>query len=93
MTNSASPVRSDKKVFRTPMRSASAMAVLALVAAFMSQSCGRSTDVAKPNSTTANKPAASNSQAAAPVTATPLQPAVLNTELKDLDGKSFKLSD
>lgn len=95
MTKSASPAAPDKKDFWTPLRLSATMCVLALLAAFMLPGCSQSTDIAKPNTTTTtNAPAASNNQQAAqPVPAKPLDPAVLNTELKDLDGKSFKLAD
>jgi thiol-disulfide isomerase/thioredoxin len=94
MTKPALPAASSKKGFWTPVRLAATFAVFALIAAFMLPGCGSSTDIAKPNTTTANAPVASGNQPAAPpVTAKPLEPALLNTELKDLDGKSFKLSD
>jgi thiol-disulfide isomerase/thioredoxin len=93
MRNSAPTITPDKKGFWTPVRVASTFGVLALVAAFMVTSC--QSDAAKPqpgSATTApNQPAAPANPA--PVKAQPLPAAVLNAELKDLDGKTFKLSD
>jgi thiol-disulfide isomerase/thioredoxin len=96
MTKPALPVTSGKKVFWTPVRLAATFAVLALMAAFLLPGCGQSTDIAKPSTTvTTNAPVASGNQPAQapPASARPLDPAILNTELKDLQGKSFKLSD
>lgn len=95
MTNSVPPVASDKKTFWTNTRVVFTLAVLALVAAFMLPACSQSADMAKSNTTTTttNAPANSSNRAAAPANSAPLAPAVLNTELKDLGGKPFKLSD
>jgi thiol-disulfide isomerase/thioredoxin len=102
MTKSATEMRPDKKGFWTPARLASSFAVLGLVAAFLLPSC-QSTDGAKsgPNvSVGANQGAVASRNTGAPATtvpnappSTPLPASVLNTELKDLSGKSFKLSD
>lgn len=94
MTNSALPSR-DKKGFWTPLRVAFTFGVLALVAAFMLPACQSDAVRSQPGSTaTSNQPAASAKPAApAPATRPPLPASVLNTELKDLDGKTFKLSD
>jgi thiol-disulfide isomerase/thioredoxin len=60
----------------------------------MLPACSRSADTAKSNTTTTtNAPANSSNRAVAPANSAPLAPAVLNTELKDLGGKPFKLSD
>ncbi len=94
MTKPALPAASRKKGFWTPVRLAATFAVFALITAFMLPGCGSSTDIARPNTTNANAPvASSNSATAPPASAKPLEPALLNTELKDLEGKSFKLSD
>lgn len=96
MTNSVPPVASDKKIFWTTTRLASTFGVLALIAAFMLPGCSRSADMAKSNTTTTtttNAPTNSSSQSPATAGAAPLAPAVLNTELKDIGGKPFKLSD
>jgi thiol-disulfide isomerase/thioredoxin len=95
MTNSALPVTPDEKGFWTSARFGFTFGVLALLAAFMLPSCQSDAAKPQPNSTAANGAATSNKPAAppAPVTAQPLPASVLNTELKDLDGKSFKLSD
>jgi thiol-disulfide isomerase/thioredoxin len=94
MTNSAMPVTPAKKSFWTPLRLSFTFGVLALIAAFMLPSCQSDAAKLKPNSTAAaNQPAPSNNPAPAPANAQPLAATVLNTELKDLDGKAFKLSD
>jgi thiol-disulfide isomerase/thioredoxin len=93
MTNSAPQSAPDRKSFWTPMRLSFTFGVLALVAAFMLPSC--QSDAVKSQPSAANQPAAS----AKPATAPPAQPAqplpasVLGMELKDLEGKPFKLSD
>jgi thiol-disulfide isomerase/thioredoxin len=96
MTNSVPPTASDKKSFWTSTRLGITFGVLALVAAFMLPSCQSDAAKPQPNSTAAsNQPPAANRPAAppAPVSSQPLPAAVLNTEMKDLDGKAFKLSD
>lgn len=92
MTKSAVPGTPEKKGFWTPVRLVFTLVVLGAVAALMLPSCGQSTDIAKPNATTASAPAPNNSTSA-PAPAQPLQPALLNTEMKDLSGKPFKLAD
>ncbi len=86
MTKSASPRR---KALWTPARLFSSCAVLALVAAFLLPGCN---SPSKPN-TPANTTTANTKPAAPPVRAVPLAAAILNTELKDIEGKPFKLSD
>lgn len=96
MRNSALPVKFDKKVFWTPSRVAQTFGVLALVAAFMLPACQSDAVRSQPDSSAApNKPAASSKPAttAPPAPRPPLPASVLNTELKDIQGKSFKLSD
>lgn len=94
MTNSAPPVTADKKGFWTPARLAFTFAVLALIAAFMLPACSQSADSAKPTTNVTSAPSNSGAKRPAPATAAaPLDPSVLNTELKDLSGKPFKLSD
>lgn len=93
MTNSAQPVTLDKKGFWTPLRLAFTFGVLALVSAFMLPACQSDAVSSQPGAGAApNQPAASSKPAAAPARP-PLPASVLNTELKDLDGKTFKLSD
>ncbi|HEX8176128.1 MAG TPA: TlpA disulfide reductase family protein [Pyrinomonadaceae bacterium] len=95
MTNSALQAQ-DKKGFWTPLRVAFTFGVLALVAAFMLPACQSDAVRSQPGSTgTPNQPAASTKPAAAAASAPrpPLPASVLNTELKDLEGKTFKLSD
>jgi thiol-disulfide isomerase/thioredoxin len=95
MTNSALPSQ-DKKGFWTPVRVAFTFGVLALVAAFMLPACQSDAVSSKPGAApaAANQPVASTKPAPAPAAPRPPLPAsVLNAELKDLDGKTFKLSD
>ncbi|HKS28028.1 MAG TPA: TlpA disulfide reductase family protein [Pyrinomonadaceae bacterium] len=93
MTNSA-PSVSDKKVFWTPSRTLFTFGVLALVAAFMLPACQSDAISSQPNAPApgANQPAAS-AKPAANAPRPPLPASVLNTELKDIEGKTFKLSD
>ena len=97
MTNSAQPPAPSEKNFWTPTRLSFTFAVLALVAAFMLPAC--QSDAVKSQPTNANQPSVSVKQGTAQQPAQPAPPAqplpasVLNMELKDLDGKSFKLSD
>lgn len=94
MTNSAPPVTPGKKGFWTPLRLSFTFGVLALTAAFMLPSCQSDAAKSQPSVTVAsNQAAPPTNPAPAPVSAQPLAASVLNTELKDLDGKSFKLSD
>lgn len=96
MTNSALPVKSGEKGFWTPARVATTFGVLALVAAFMLPACQSDAVRSQPGSGAApNQPAAATKPAAAAPAAPrpPLPASVLNTELKDIDGKTFKLSD
>lgn len=94
MTNSVPPVTSDKKGFWTATRLAFTFVVLSLIAAFVLPSCSRSTDIAKPNTqTSANPKPASSQSAAAPARSAPLAKSVLDIQMKDLNGESFKLSD
>jgi thiol-disulfide isomerase/thioredoxin len=89
MTNSAPPTTPDKKGFWTPVRAASTFCVLALVAAFIFPSCQSdavSRSQPKSAATTTSKPQVVPASA-------PLPAAVMNTELKDLNGNVFKLSD
>jgi thiol-disulfide isomerase/thioredoxin len=88
------PLPSRQKGFWTPLRLSFTFSVLALVAAFMLPGC--QSDAAKSSSnsaTVANQPAAPSNPQPAPVARPPLPATILNTELKDLDGKTFKLSD
>jgi thiol-disulfide isomerase/thioredoxin len=90
------PSPSRQQGFWTPLRLSFSSVVLALVAAFMLPSC--QSDAARPaanSAAVANQPAAPNPAQPAPAAAPrpPLPAAVLNTELKDLDGKKFKLAD
>jgi thiol-disulfide isomerase/thioredoxin len=97
MTNSAQPPAPHKKSFWTPTRLTFTFTVLALVAAFMLPSCRSDAVTSQPNN--ANQPSVTVKQGTAPQPAQPAQPAqplpatVLNMELKDLGGKTFKLSD
>ena len=97
MRSSDAPVESQprKASFWTPMRLVSTFSVLMLVAAFMLPAC--QSDAAKSgagaSSSTANQPAPPSAKPATAPPRTPLPASVLNTELKDLDGKTFKLSD
>ena len=88
MTKST-PSSSGHKGFWTPARVGATFFVLALITAFWLPSCTQTTDVARP-ATKNNAPTAASNP---PVRAVPLAANVLNIELKDLDGKSFKLSD
>lgn len=88
MTNSAPTPAPQKKALWTPARIVSSCAVLALVAAFLLPACSSSSDIAKPNT-----PANSGAPKAQPPARPPLPAAILNTELKDIEGKPFKLSD
>lgn len=93
MTHSApQPDTPDKKGFWTPARTGLSIFVLALIAAFMLPACQSDAARSEPNPS-ANRPAPAAKPAPAPVPSQPLPAAVLNTELKDLDGKPFKLSD
>jgi thiol-disulfide isomerase/thioredoxin len=94
MTNSAPPVAPDKKGFWTTARVAYTFGVLALVAAFMLPSCQSDAVRSQPGAA-ANQPVVAGKPPAAPAPATrpPLPSTVLNTELKDLEGKTFKLAD
>src|SRR5687767_11757251 len=88
------PLPFRQKGFWTPLRLSFTFSVLALVAAFMLPGC--QSDAAKSSSnsaTVANQPAAPGNPQPAPVARPPLPATILNTELKDLDGKTFKLSD
>jgi thiol-disulfide isomerase/thioredoxin len=97
MTNSAQPQATSKKNFWTTTRLAFTFGVLALVAAFMLPSC--QSDAVKSQPTNANQPTVTVRPGTPPQPAQPALPAeplpasVLNMELKDLDGKPFKLSD
>jgi thiol-disulfide isomerase/thioredoxin len=94
MTNSAPQPAPDKKSFWTPLRLSFTFGVLALVSAFMLPSCRSDAVNSQPGA--ANQSATSGKPATAPQPAQPAQPlpaSVLGTELKDLDGKTFKLSD
>lgn len=93
MTNSATPATPAKKSFWTPLRLSFTFGVLALIAAFLLPACQSDAAKLNANSTAANKPAPSTNPAPVPASAQPLEASVLNTELKDLDGKTFKLSD
>lgn len=94
MRNSVVPATPDKKGFWTPARTASTIGVLALVSAFMLPSCQSDSARSQPNpANTSNQPPVAAKPATAPIPSTPLPASVLNTELKDLDGKTFKLAD
>ncbi|HEY0322539.1 MAG TPA: TlpA disulfide reductase family protein [Pyrinomonadaceae bacterium] len=93
MTNSAPPVTPGKKGFWTPMRLSFTFGVLALTAAFMLPSCQSDAAKLQPNVTVNSNQAPAPPANPAPVSAQPLAASVLSTELKDLDGKTFKLSD
>ena len=80
---------SGHKGFWTPVRLATTFFVLALITAFWLPGCTQTTEVAKPNTTNSAPTTASNP----PARAVPLAANVLNMELKDIDGKTFKLSD
>ena len=83
---------SGHKGFWTPARLVATFFVLALVTAFWLPGCTQPTEVAKPN-TKNSAPTTASNPPAEPVRAVPLAPSVLNMELKDIDGKGFKLSD
>lgn len=94
MTNSALHVASEEKGFWTRSRVAFTFGVLALVAAFMLPACQSDAVSSKPSAAPAvsNQPPAPTKPAAS-APRPPLPATVLNAELKDLDGKTFKLSD
>lgn len=95
MRNSALPVKSDQSGFWTPVRVASSLGVLALVAAFMLPACQSDAVRSQPGTAPApNQPAASTkpATAAAPAPRPPLPASILNMELKDITGEPFKLS-
>jgi thiol-disulfide isomerase/thioredoxin len=84
----------DKKVFWTPLRLSFTLGVLALVAAFMLPACQSDAARLQPSSNSAPKPNnAGAPNPGAPAPAQPLPAALLATELKDIEGKTFKLSD
>jgi thiol-disulfide isomerase/thioredoxin len=99
MTDSASPATSDKKSFWTPTRLIFTFVVLTLVASFMLPSCQSDAARMQPNApsntnqTVTVKANPSQPAAAPPLPSQPLPASVLNTEMKDINGKSFKLSD
>ena len=80
---------SGHKGFWTSTRLVATFFVLALVTAFWLPSCTQTTEVAKP----ATKNSAPTTASNPPVRAVPLAANVLNLEMKDIDGKTFKLSD
>ncbi|MBD0370509.1 MAG: TlpA family protein disulfide reductase [Pyrinomonadaceae bacterium] len=93
MRDSALTATPDKKGFWTPTRAAFTFAVLALTAAFMLPAC-QSDAVRSQPGTAPNQAAPSSRPAnAANVPRPPLPATVLNMELTDLEGKTFRLSD
>lgn len=96
MTNSASAqTPADEKGFWTRARLIWTFIVLALVAAFLLPACQSDTARSQSNAANANQPAPANTNAAnaPPQPSGPLPASVLNTELKDINGKTFKLAD
>lgn len=88
------PQKSDKKSFWTPKRLILTFAVFTLFAAFGLANCSRSTDVVTTNMNAKAPATAPAKPASAPASnIPPLPSSVLNTEMKDLSGKTFKLSD
>ena len=85
--------------FWTPLRAALTLTMLALLATFGVSSCSQpaKTTNATPKATvTVNSPNAgprADKSASAPARPTTLADSALNTELKTLDGKAFKLAD
>jgi thiol-disulfide isomerase/thioredoxin len=97
MTNSASAQSAaEPQGFWTKARLISTFTVLALVAAFMLPACQSDAARLQANAANANQPAPAANTTAANAPAQPSGPlpaSVLNTELKDINGKTFKLSD
>lgn len=93
MTHSALTKKPDEKGFWTPLRTASTFCLLALTAAFMLPAC--QSDAVKSQPTPAPNQAATSSKPAntASVPRPPLPAEVLNMQLTDLEGKTFRLAD
>jgi thiol-disulfide isomerase/thioredoxin len=93
---SSKPSRPRHQGLWTPARLALSFLTLSLIALFGVQGCNQPSSVIKPsegasNTANANKSATTNT--AATGRPMPLDAAVLNMELKALDGQSFKLAD
>lgn len=97
MNFSTRPQKSASK-FWTPLRAALTLTTLALLATFGVSSCGKSTDAPGENAPKATVTVNSSNSAApasknAPTGPTVLPAVALDTDLKTLDGKPFKLAD